>query len=515
MGRSGISGKRLRQFLRHGLLLRWFLNVELFLALVSLGIAAGFVASFASHYYYTVNHTVENQEDITPVDGRNITESEAHFIKNSGEDGSNFAAAAAEFAQNYPKGKRVELQVIDAQGAVVASSSGLWNEDQEDVLEHQAFLASTESSRTWRGAFHGEKIVAYTVRLNLPFSDRCALRYMISLEDVDAQIFRLAVVSGLVWLLFLTALLGSCLLYFRSILYPMGKMSETVSLIAKGNYDRRLEIPKHKDELTTLCADINQMAQSIESAEQMKLDFISTISHELRTPLTAIRGWGETLLQGDRSDAALVSRGLDIIVEESGRLTHLVEELLDFSRLQSSRMEFSMERMDVLAELEDVVFFAQERADREGITLSYTSSDLPAPMRGDTARLRQVFVNLMDNAFKYTPQGGSITVLCAFEPSPLPTQDTLTASAAQPSASKPPEELHVSFIDSGCGVLPEELPHITEKFFKGSAAVKGSGIGLAIVAEILKKHGCALSFESGEGEGLTVRITFPLLHSPE
>ena len=246
-----------------------------------------------------------------------------------------------------------------------------------------------------------------------------------------------------------------------------------------------------RGEIAGLNKDIQNMAEKAAFAERAKLDFISTISHELRTPLTAIQGWGETLLQKKDLDSDVTHRGLGIIIEESRRLDRLVEELLDFSHIQSDALVLRRENIDVLAELDDVVFFYRERTAREGIELIFNAPEVPAPMAGDPARIRQVFINLLDNAFKHTPQGGSVRI----------------------AANCAPEqhELHVVIQDTGCGVDENELPHLTEKFYKSSASTKGSGIGLAVVDEILRAHGCALRLESAAGQGFKVHITFPLL----
>lgn len=212
------------------------------------------------------------------------------------------------------------------------------------------------------------------------------------------------------------------------------------------------------------------------------------ISHELRTPLTAIKGWGETLLQVGDTDPTLLSKGMQVIIDESGRLTGIVEELLDFSRMQNGKLSMRMEKIDVLAELDDAVFVFRERALREGIELIYNVPHLPAPMNGDANRIKQVFVNILDNAFKYTEQGGKVIVVANI------TNTTL--------------EIMVG--DTGCGIPEGDLPHVTEKFYRSNVSARGSGIGLAVVDEIVKLHHGTLKINSVVGEGTTVSVLFTI-----
>ena len=318
----------------------------------------------------------------------------------------------------------------------------------------------------------------------------------------DRENLRLTLLIGSVWLVMVMALLGlTAWICVRWVIQPIFAAQRAAVSIAQGDYETRIALPRERNEIYALSVEMNNMAEKLAFAERTKLDFISPVSHELRTPLTAIKGWGETLQQGGALDGDLVRRGLGIIVGEAARLSHLVDELLDFSRMQSNRLTLRMEPIDVLAELDDVAYIFIERAARDGVALNTATSELPAPMMGDPARIRQIFVNLLDNAFKATPQGGTVTVTSDFTPQP----------PADRPPERPPELLHITIADTGCGVSEENLPHITEKFFKTSAATKGSGIGLAVVEELIKAHNGALAFESAPGEGLTVCVTFPLM----
>ena len=279
-------------------------------------------------------------------------------------------------------------------------------------------------------------------------------------------------------------------IFVSSIVKPIKEINETTKLIAGGNMDARIDHYLYKDEIGELCDSINNMAAEISTADRLKNDFISTVSHELRTPLTAIKGWGETILQVSDTDPALTQRGMNVIIDEATRLSGIVEELLDFSRIQNGALSLRIEKMDILAELDETVFAFKDRATREGVDLVYNAPDLPAPMDGDADRIKQVFVNILDNALKYTKQGGKINV---------------TADVAD-------DKIKITISDTGCGISAEDLPHVKEKFYKTNMTVHGSGIGLAVADEIVKLHKGTLDIDSVLGEGTTVTLGFDIDH---
>ena len=230
------------------------------------------------------------------------------------------------------------------------------------------------------------------------------------------------------------------------------------------------------------------MLNEVSATDKIKNDFISTVSHELRTPLTAIKGWGEMLRELGPDDIELAKRGTDIIISESERLSQLVEELLNFSRLQNGTLSLRLEKIDVLAELDETIFVFKERSKRDGIELTYSAPDLPAPMMADPNRIKQVFVNVLDNAFKYTEQGGMVSVEAFIDG----------------------DRLIIQVLDTGCGIAQEDLPNVKMKFYKANIQVRGSGIGLAVVDELVKMHNGILDIQSKLGIGTTVTIILPI-----
>ena len=245
---------------------------------------------------------------------------------------------------------------------------------------------------------------------------------------------------------------------------------------------------QNEDELGELVDNINDMSLKIGQNEKMKSEFISSVSHELRTPLTAINGWGETILADPTGDPEQMRRGIRIILNESRRLSTMVEELLEFSKMEDGRFTLRIEEVDLQAEFEDAVFTYRQLFRQEGIDLEYESGDeLLPPIPGDPERLKQVFCNVLDNAAKHGGSGKRIT-----------------ASVCQEG-----EYEVVRVRDYGPGIPEAELPFIKQKFYKGSSKARGSGIGLAVCDEIVRLHGGTFDIGNAEGGGAVVTVRLP------
>ena len=231
------------------------------------------------------------------------------------------------------------------------------------------------------------------------------------------------------------------------------------------------------------------MSEKAAVAENNRTEFISQISHELRTPLTAITGWAETIafdpaVQGDSL------RGINIITKEAERLTNMVKELLEFTRIQDGRFNLRLELIDIAAELEDALFTYGELMRQSGMQVNYTApANEIALIPGDPERLKQVFLNLLDNAMKHGGEGGKIDV------------------ALKEEGGK----VLITVRDHGHGIPKGELPHVKEKFYKGSSKNRGTGIGLAVCDEIVTRHKGSLDIANApEGTGCVVSITLPM-----
>ena len=402
-----------------------------------------------------------------------------------------FYTAARNYIENFTDKELMEVMTVSRTGKVVVTSTGFEPDQTQPKPDFERAKEDSSGYGDWTGELtSGEQVTAISrVFYNEDGEMLGAIRYVVSMRSATRQMYQIMLMLILVGLFILVLLCISSVYFIRSILTPIRQISGTAKRIARGDFNVRIETKKKRsDEIGQLCDTINDMAMELSNSEQMKNDFISSVSHELRTPLTAIKGWAETLQSGE-IDREMFSRGMGVIIHESERLSGLVEELLDFSRMQNGRMVFNMDKMDILAELGEAVYTFKERALREEKYLLYDEPENISPIRGDANRIRQVFVNIIDNALKYTQKGGTVRV----------------------TISQLYNNVHVVVSDNGCGIPAEHLPNVKRKFYKANQQVRGSGIGLAVADEIIKMHGGSLDVESVEGEGTAVTITLPII----
>ena len=404
-------------------------------------------------------------------------------------------AASRSFAlrrmvEQFADKDKYEFMLLDGSGHVIASTSGT---NAEGIIVPDDFEQAQTAPDGYGTAIYttstGEPVMAVCCLVPYAAEEIAAMRLVTSLALIRRQIFN-AVLLGLAAGAVALCIAASSGLYFvRSIVVPLGQVERAAADIARGELDIRLpETDPPRDELDRLRGSINRMAQGLAETEKMKNEFISSVSHELRTPLTSIRGWVETLEALDDPEDANYRKGLEIIHSETGRLYSMVEELLDFSRLQNGGIHMECRPLDLVAELTDALLFCEPRMMQEGLVLHYSEPEEMIPVYADPGRLRQVFINVLDNAIKYSAPGGRITVkLWAGE-----------------------YKAFVEIIDQGRGIPPEDLGSIKGKFFKGSNAVRGSGIGLALVDSIMTALDGTLDLRSTLGKGTVVTLGLPL-----
>lgn len=457
---------------------RWLLNnFAVIVLIITLAVVAASV-SVSNYHYNNARQILSSRADtVGSVITRYAQESVA----------SDFASQVQRYVASFPQKNLMELMTIDADGRITLTSSGFEPEDKS-LRDYEKAIESGQRTGEYIGVLGNEKVMALTLLIPIEGeSSLSAIRLVTSLKYMDNQIA--LVTSGIVLLgiFVLLLILFSSSYFINSIVNPVGQMGETTRRIAGGDFGARLN-KKTNDEIGELCDMINYMAEELGAAEGMKNDFISSVSHELRTPLTAIQGWSETLLADGGEDKQILNRGMSIIINETDRLSSMVEELLDFSRMQGGKLRLVKLKTDAVAELSEAVMMYTERAKRDGIDLVFTGDDVTVAVYADKNRLRQVFVNIIDNAVKYSDSGGTVRVTASA------TSDVLTISVA----------------DSGVGIRAEDLPKIKTKFFKANSTRRGSGIGLAVADEIVTRHGGSLEIESEYGKGTTVTITLPI-----
>lgn len=460
-----------------GIRKRWMVNsISVVLFIVLLAVAA-FSAAMGSYYYSTLSESLKQKAE-NAISSFDYYRTEAEYYDNAR------AVVAGE-----PNSDKLEVEYLDADGQIRFSSSDLTafrSPGTPDIAE----AISMKRTKVWIGAdpSTGEHIMAASSPLMIDGEVVGVMRYVTSLNKVDKQIIIIVAIALGIGLGILGMVYFSNLYFIRSIVDPVAGITETAKRIAAGSYGVQIE-KRYDDEIGALTDTINDMSLKINQSEKMKNEFISSVSHELRTPLTAINGWAETIMNGEVRDAGDVKKGMGIIVSEARRLTNMVEELLEFSRIQDGRFTLSIEPVDIKAELEDAVYTYKEFFRRDGIELHHTDCEEEFPlMNVDSERLRQVLCNLLDNAAKHGGSGKRI--------------DT--------AIRREEDEAVITIRDYGPGIPEEELPHVKTKFYKGSSKARGSGIGLAVCEEIVVRHQGTLEIGNAEGGGCLVTVRLPI-----
>ena len=472
----------------HGITKRWMLNTlsVIFTIIVLIVVSLIFVVT------YVFQNSVEQSLNSA------CNELSLVFPGYTADSASEFTALACDYVENFDQKERMGVMAINSSGRIVLTSTGFIPSESEEMKDFGDAKKSPDGYAYWSGRLaSGEPAMSETRIISTESGVVVgAVRYIVSMEPINSRILIVDAIIVALGIVMLAMVIFSGLLFIRSIVKPIRRLSEAAAQIAQGDFSASEKIEhKYDDEIGDLCDAVSDMAKDLLTTEQMKNDFISRVSHELRTPLTAIKGWAETMQLSERGtlDRRTFDRGMGVIIKESSRLTGIVEELLDFGRIQSGRMVLINEKIDIIAEFDETVYMLKDRAAEEGIHLLYDEDDTVyyPPVYGDRNRLRQVFLNVLDNALKYTPKGGVVAAQVIY------TKDD-------------PEVIKIVVTDSGCGISAEDLPRVKEKFYKANQKVGGSGIGLAVADEIMNLHHGSLNIESGEGVGTTVTLTLPV-----
>ena len=472
----------------HGITKRWMLNTlsVIFTIIVLIVVSLIFVVT------YVFQNSVEQSLNSA------CNELSLVFPGYTADSASEFTALACDYVENFDQKERMGVMAINSSGRIVLTSTGFIPSESEEMKDFGDAKKSPDGYAYWSGRLaSGEPAMSETRIISTESGVVVgAVRYIVSMEPINSRILIVDAIIVALGIVMLAMVIFSGLLFIRSIVKPIRRLSEAAAQIAQGDFSASEKIEhKYDDEIGDLCDALSDVAKDVQTTEQMKNDFISRVSHELRTPLTAIKGWAETMQLSERGtlDRRTFDRGMGVIIKESSRLTGIVEELLDFGRIQSGRMVLINEKIDIIAEFDETVYMLKDRAAEEGIHLLYDEDDTVyyPPVYGDRNRLRQVFLNVLDNALKYTPKGGVVAAQVIY------TKDD-------------PEVIKIVVTDSGCGISAEDLPRVKEKFYKANQKVGGSGIGLAVADEIMNLHHGSLNIESGEGVGTTVTLTLPV-----
>ena len=463
-----------------GLRRRWIVSSILPVITILVLIAALVSIALGSNYYANARSALEAK----------ATAGTDYFNTYAMTSYDEYFRSATLYANSFEDSASIELQFLDRNGHVEVSTRSLMTGSKpgtKDIID--ALTSGRVSSFRGVDPATGEKIIAASGLLKFNGRVVGVMRFVTATRNLDSQVLLTVLIILAIMAAVIFVIVISSLLLINNVVAPVSAVSEAATQISGGSYG--YQIPnRYADEMGELVDNINDMSLKIGENEKLQSEFISSVSHELRTPLTAINGWGETLLADDGSDPEALRRGLNIIVKESGRLTNMVEELLDFSKMADGRFALHLEQMDLQAEFEDAVYTYREVFKQQGITLDYHSDGVyDEPITADPERLKQVFCNVLDNAAKHGGAGKRIETRLVRRGS----------------------HYIITIRDYGPGIPADDLPHVKEKFYKGGSKARGSGIGLAVCDEIIRLHNGTLAIGNAKGGGCIVTIRLPIV----
>lgn len=429
-----------------------------------------------TRYYYDNVSQLLNKQGIISSNFYNQYLSDKNINKDS-----------LELLETFSRNTTAQVQIIDKTGVVIEDSSFLVNDKKLETTDIEKSLRGSPGSLTGYSEETDETIMAVSYPLFSNGEVVGAVRYVSTLKYVNSTIREITILSIFAGIIILFIVVIVSIFLSSTITRPIMNITAAASKMAGGEFSIRADVPL-KDEIGKLADTLNFMAGEIKRNEQLKNDFVSSISHEIRTPLTSIKGWAVTLRTGSLDDKTEILDGLEIIERESDRLTSLVEELLDFSKFESGKITLNIVSVDLVTLLKYIKRHLDPRALRQKIDFILETEEDILDIYCDENRLKQVLINVLDNSFKFTPEGGMIKI----------------------HLSKDKSCANISVKDTGIGIEENDLNKVTEKFYKGRESKYGSGLGLSISKEIIELHKGSLSIESTQGCGTTIHISLPL-----
>lgn len=438
-----------------------------------------FTVSIRAYYYDTIYDHISNPSSRLANDYEN-------YFKAYAENDPNYFTEMLRFLA-IPN---TELSILNRNGEVRASSTQFQNDKPIQTSDVTGALSGNLGSK-WIGrqSGTGELVMAVSTPLRLKGEDRYIIRYVTSLELVNKRLLNLTFISiGICGAVLALVTLFSVGLA-NSIVKPINNIRAVSAQMARGKFDTRIK-GDYKYELGELATTLNYMAEEIVRSNQIKDDFISSISHELRTPLTGIKGWSETLTSGG-FDPEETKIGMGIIAKETDRLIGLVEEILDFSKLQQNEMKLVVGEVNMKELLQETMLNVWAKAEKKQIQIKLDDqADKPVFAIGDGNRLKQVFLNIVDNAVKFSNENSWINIVMGIQND---------------------NQAFVEVRDSGLGISEEHLTKVKDRFFQVNHQGGGTGLGLAITQQIVDLHQGTMNIASELGIGTTVSVTLPLL----
>ena len=483
--------------------IRWRLALISFGLLALLLAALGVFISLTEEHTLLVNQAVALRNDAQLVfnasKGRGALPGPGHGFPPGG-NGPQSAIFAANLVQHLA-GANIRATVFTPNGSVVAASDNgeplippvvtlapsLIQQALTEQPQNDSYILATDVT--------GQRQLVVLVPLTVGPQQQEIVQLSTPTTSIDNAVTttRLILIFGILGALGIAGALTLPLI--GAALRPLVTMERASQRIASGALSLRLEEPPTQDEIGRLARSFNSMVAQLEATFSRQKQFVADVSHELRTPLTALGGGMEMLLLGaDNGDVEASRHLLRGMYSEVGRMQRLVEDLLTLTKLDEGRIRLRDDVIMVSALLNDVCEQAQRLAQGQTIQCE-TASNVPT-IHGDTDRLKQVLLDILDNALKYTPPSGRITLMARMDD---------------------PEHISMTVQDSGSGIEPEALPHVFDRFYRADPSrtrsvqqTGGSGLGLAIAKGLIEAHRGTITLASEPGQGTTVTIRLPL-----
>ncbi len=442
-----------------------------------------FIFYVQNYYYDSVRQSLKSQVEYT----NSVYNNSINNIENTTFDEkiSNILEK-----QRVVGGLKYAIQVINKDKYIIIDQYGIKKHEKIEAEDVDKALKSIKDVKDLSPITHkikstNEHVMSISVPIKINNVIEGAIRYSVSLNEIDATIFKLALGLIIAGIFILIIAISLSLRFAETIIQPLIELKEFANELAHGNFSIKLKDTSiSDDEIGDLAKTFVYMASEIDKSEKLKEEFISSISHELRTPLTSIKGWSETLgYEGITRDE--LDLGLGIIQDETERLIKLVEELLDFSRLASDRIKLKIDTVNIkslaIGVMNQLKVKSSEKDIRLNVAFENENIDL---IQGDKDRLRQVLINLIQNSIKFTDEGGFINII----------------------VSQDEEYTTIKVVDNGVGIEKENLEKVLDKFFQEDYNESGSGLGLAISNEIVKLHGGKMTLNSKKGVGTSITV---------
>lgn len=457
-----------------GIKKRWFLNYMLVILIIVIILEGIFIFGIKNVFYKNIYNYLQNEAKIT-----------LDFYKKYYDTNLYNIDEMAKVFINKSSDKKFELQVINLDGKVLATNNKFNNQKYDKIPEKLSYQKTFR--RITKNKSTDEKIMEFYIPIKNDNQKNIGyLKYLTSLSLVDEQINKYILYSVLILIILLLILSILSLFFTQTIINPIEKIISATKKLADGNYNTRID-QSFDDEFKVLANSINQMAKKIQESEKSKNEFISSITHEIRTPLTSIKGWSETLKTSEKIEDEEVNIGLDIITKETERLSLMVEELLEFSKIEAGNLILEKEKFDFIRLIEEILQIYKGKFSQKNIKSKFDYEKKPIIFKGDSNRLKQVIINIVENAYKFSDYNSNIKI-------------TLIEKK---------QKVVIKIRDFGKGISKKDLDKVKKKFFKGESKKSGSGLGLAIANQIIELHNGKLSIDSKLNKGTTIKITLP------